>query len=70
MVCEYKQVMVTKYMEETLLKCITCVKNGKMSMKKPSRHFGVPYGKVRNKVNGWHSKFLGGKTALSQNLGE
>ena len=50
MVHEYKHVSVTKYMQETLQKCITCVKKGKTSMKKASRHFGVPYGTVRNEV--------------------
>ena len=68
MVHEYRRVTVTKYTEETLQKCITCVKKGKMSMKKASRYFGVPYGTIRNKVNGWHSKSSGGQTALSQNL--
>ena len=70
MVHEYKQVTVTKYMKETLQKCIKCVKKGKMSMKKASRHFGVPYGTVKNKVNGWHLKSSGGQTTLSQNLEE
>ena len=70
MVHEYKRVTVTKYTEETLQKCITCVKKGKMFMKKASRHFGVPYGTVRNKANGWYSKSSGGQTALSQNLEE
>ena len=51
MVGEYKRVTVTKYTEETLQNCITCLKKGKMSMKKASRHFGVLYGTVRNKVN-------------------
>ena len=67
MVREYTRVTVTKYTEEKLEKC-TFVKKGKMSMKKASRYFGVPYGTIRNKVNGWHSKFSGGQTALSQNL--
>ena len=68
MVREYTRVTVTKYTEEKLEKCTTFVKKGKMSMKKASRYFGVPYGTIRNKVNGWHSKFSGGQTALSQNL--
>ena len=43
---------------------------GKISIKKASRHFAVPYGTVRNKANGWHSKSQGGQTTLSQNLEE
>ena len=70
MVHEYRRVTVTKYTEETLQKCITCVKKGKMSMKKASRHFGVPYGTARNKANWWYLKSSGGQTALSQNLEE
>ena len=42
MVPEYKRVRATKYSAETLQKYIICVKKGKMSMKKVSRHFSVP----------------------------
>ena len=53
--------MVTKCAEETLQKCITCEKR---------ENVHVPYGTVRNKVNGWHLKSSGGQTALSLNLEE
>ena len=41
-----------------------------MSMKKSSRHFNVPYGTIRNKINNFHPKTSGRQTALQDNLEE
>ena len=49
-------------------KCLSCVSKGKMSMKKASRHFNVPYGTIKTKINNFHPKTSGGQTALQDNL--
>ena len=41
-----------------------------MSMKKSWRHFNVPYGTIRNKINNFHPKTSGRQTALQDNLEE
>ena len=64
MVRNYIRKSTTKYSQETLEKCLSCVRKGKMSMKKASRHFNVPYGTIRNKINNFHPKTSGGQTAL------
>ena len=39
-------------------------------MKKASRHFNVPYGTIRNKINSFLLKTSGGQAALQDNLEE
>ena len=51
-----------------LEKCLSCVRKGKMLMKKASRHFSIPYGTIRNKINTFHLKTSGEQTALQDNL--
>ena len=70
MVRNYIRKSTTKYSQETLEKCLSCVRKGKMSMKKASRHFNVPYGTIRNKINNFHPKTSGEQTALQDNLEE
>ena len=70
MVRNYIRKTTTKYSQETLEKCLSCVRKGKMSMKKASRHFNVPYRTIRNKINNFHPKTSGGQTALQDNLEE
>ena len=70
MVRNYIRKSTTKYSQETLEKCLSCVRKGKMSMKKASRHFNVPYGTIRNKINNLHPKTSGEQTALQDNLEE
>ena len=70
MVRNYIRKSTTKYSQETLEKCLSCVRKGKMSMKKASRHFNVPYGTIRNKINNFHPKTSGEQTVLQDNLEE
>ena len=70
MVCNYIRKTNTKYSQETIEKCLSCVRKRKMSMKKVSRHFSVPDGIIRNEINNFHLKTLGGHTALQDNLKE
>ena len=49
------------YTDETLQKCLLQVKANKISMKV----YCIPYGTIRNKINGWHSKQHGGQKRLS-----
>ena len=51
--------------DETLQKCLSLVKANKISMKAASRKHSIPYGTIRNKINGWHSKQYGGQKRLS-----
>ena len=51
--------------DETLQKCLSLVKANKISMKAASRKYSIPYGTIRNKINGWHSKQYGGQKQLS-----
>ena len=51
--------------DETLQKCLSLVKANKISMKAGSRKHSIPYGTIRNKINGWHSKQYGGQKQLS-----
>ena len=53
------------YTDERLQKCLSLVKANKISMKAASRKHSIPYGTIRNKINGWHSKQYGGQERLS-----
>ena len=63
MVRRYIRKTTTKYTQETLEKCLSCVRKGKMLMKKASRHRTI-----RNKTNNFHPKTSSGQTALQDNL--
>ena len=65
MVCNYIRKTTTKYSQKTLEKCLSCVRKGKMLMKKASRHRTI-----RNKTNNFHPKTSSGQTALQDNLKE
>ena len=53
------------YMDETLQKCLSQVKANKILMKAASRKYSIPYGTIRNKINGWHSKQYQGQKQLA-----
>ena len=69
MPCNYKRIPGSRtyhdYTDETLQKCLSLVKANKISMKAASRKYSIPYGTIRNKINGWHSKQYGGQKRLS-----
>ena len=60
MVRRYIRKTTTKYTKETLEKCLSCVRKGKMLMKKASRHRTI-----RNKTNNFHPKTSSGQTATN-----
>ena len=68
MVWNYIRKTTSKYSQGMFEKCLSCVSKGKMSMKKASRHFNVPYGTIKTKINNFHPKTSGGQTALQDNL--
>ena len=53
------------YMDETLQKCLSQLKDNKILMKAASQKYSIPYRAIRNKINGWHSKQYGGQKQLS-----
>ena len=65
MVRRYIRKTTTKYTKETLEKCLSCVRKGKMLMEKASRNRTI-----RNKTNNFHPKTSSGQIALQDNLEE
>ena len=56
----------SSYSEEVLKNAIQSVQSGRLSLRKASRNFKIPYGTLHNKVNGNHSKKVGGHIRLSE----
>ena len=54
----------SSYSEEVLENAIQSVQSGRLLLRKASRNFGIPYGTLYNKVNGNHSKKVGGQIRL------
>ena len=55
----------TSYTQQALRKATDSCKSGRMSIRKASRHFGIPYGTLVNKVTGKHTAKAGGQKRLS-----
>ena len=68
MVRDYVRTTVHSYSPTTLKKCIEAVETNKMKMSKASKHFGVPYSTLRDKIKKTHEKKSGGQLALSEQL--
>ena len=69
MPCNYKWTPDSRtyhdYTDETLQKCLSQVKANKILVKASSQKYSIPYGTIRNKINGWCSKQYGGQKRLS-----
>ena len=42
--------------EETLQMALSSIRNGKFSIRKASKTYNIPYGKLQNKINNQHKK--------------
>ena len=56
---------LTGYSEDTLSRALDEINSGKVSIRKASREYKIPFGTLRHKVKGLHQKSHGGQKRLS-----
>lgn len=57
----------SNYKPEFLLNAVRAVQSGKLSMRKASEQYGVPYTTLNDKLKNKYKNKIGGQTALSSN---